>query len=88
MLSYLVDNALSFACATVLGNGIITTGLSVTYMAGARHGVLRARGKVTAHTGRLAVATVTVDEVAADGSTRACAAGQGTVAVTETSRRG
>ncbi len=88
VLAYLADNALTFACGSTLGNRIITTGLSITYVAGARDGVLRATGQVVASTGTIAVATVTVEEIAADGSTRTCAAGQGTATVTETSRRG
>jgi uncharacterized protein (TIGR00369 family) len=77
VLAYLVDNTLTFACGTVLGPGIVTGGLTVSYLAGARHGVLRATGTVTASDERRAVATVRIDEVAEDGSVRACAVGQG-----------
>jgi uncharacterized protein (TIGR00369 family) len=77
VLAYLVDNALTFACGMVLGPGIVTSGLTVSYLGGARDGVLRATATVTAYEGRRAVATVTVDEVAPDGSVRTCAVGQG-----------
>ncbi|MGB3699559.1 MAG: PaaI family thioesterase [Gordonia sp. (in: high G+C Gram-positive bacteria)] len=77
VLSYLVDNALTFACGSILGPDIVTRSLSVTYLEGARDGQLRATATVTAHTDRHAVATVTVDEVRRDGSTRTCAVGQG-----------
>lgn len=77
VLAYLVDNALTFACGTVLGPGIVSSGLTVNYLAGARDGVLRATGTVTAYDERHAVATVRIDEVAVDGSVRACAVGQG-----------
>lgn len=82
VLSYLVDNTLTFACGTVLGARIVTAGLTVSYLAAARDGVLRATATVTAHAGRRAVATVTVEEIAPDGTARTCAAGQGSAVAT------
>lgn len=81
VLAYLVDNAATFACGTVLGAGIITGGITATYLAAARDGMLRATATVTAHTARRAVATVTVDEVAPDGAVRSCTLGQGEAVV-------
>ncbi|MBM7368521.1 PaaI family thioesterase [Gordonia hydrophobica] len=75
--AYLVDNALTFACGTVLGTSIITSGLTVTYLAAAREGTLRATATVTAHDGRHAVATVVIECLGADGAARTCAVGQG-----------
>lgn len=82
VLAYLVDNTLTFACGTVLGGSILTTGMSVSYLAAAREGVLRATATVTGNTGRHAVATVIVDEVALDGTARTCAVGQGAAVAT------
>ncbi|WP_408896080.1 PaaI family thioesterase [Nocardioides sp. R1-1] len=45
VLAYLVDNALTFACGTVLGSQLVTGGLTVTYLAGARAGLLRATAR-------------------------------------------
>lgn len=82
VLAYLVDNTLTFACGTVLGTEIITGGLTVTYLASAREGTLRATAAVTAHHGRRAVANVTIDEIGPDGTVRTCAVGQGTAVST------
>ncbi len=82
VFAYLVDNALTFACGTVLGTRIITSGLTVTYLTSARRGTLRATATVTAHAARRAVATVIIEEVAPDGTVRACAAGQGSAVTT------
>lgn len=82
VLAYLVDNTLTFACGTVLGTSIVTGGLNVTYLAAAGNGVLRASGTVTACSDRRAVATVTIDEIAPDGTIRTCAVGQGNAVAT------
>ncbi|GED99010.1 PaaI family thioesterase [Gordonia crocea] len=86
VLAYLVDNTLTFACGSVLGTDILTGGLTVTYLAAARAGVLRATAEVTAHAGRRAVATVTVDEIAPDGTVTTCAAGQGSAVAAKSGR--
>ena len=78
VFAYLVDNALTFACASVLGPDVVTGGLTVTYLASARSGMLRATATPTGQHGRRAVATVTVEGIATDGTVRTCAVGQGT----------
>jgi acyl-coenzyme A thioesterase PaaI-like protein len=40
-LDRLVDNVLTFACGTVLGAQVLTSGLSVTYLAGPRRRTAR-----------------------------------------------
>nr|WP_246304841.1 PaaI family thioesterase [Nocardioides thalensis] len=77
VLAYCADNVLTFAAGTVLGPSIVTSGLSVTYLAAAREGTLRATAKVIAHDRRRAVASVVIDEIGADGSVRTCATAQG-----------
>jgi len=88
VLAYLVDNTLTFACGTVLGARIVTSGLTVSYLAPARGGMLRATGVVTAYDRTRAVATVTIDELAPDGSARTCAVGQGSAVTARSSGPG
>jgi uncharacterized protein (TIGR00369 family) len=82
VLAYLVDNALTFACGTVLGAGIITEGMSVTYSATARVGRLRATATVVEQGRSGASATVVIHNVMPDGTERQCAVGQGSAVVT------
>ena len=81
VLAYCVDNALTFAAGTVLGGDILTGGLTVTYLAAATDGVLRATGTVVASDARRAVVDVVVEVLAPDGSATTCAVGQGTAVV-------
>ncbi|QRY63263.1 PaaI family thioesterase [Gordonia sp. PDNC005] len=82
VVAYLVDNSLTFACGTVLGADIITRSVSVTYLAAARAGLLRATATVASHEPSAATATVVVHNVMPDGTERECAVGQGSAVVT------
>ncbi len=79
VLSYLADNVLTFACGTVLGPSVVTGGFSISYLQGARDGVLRANATVQHHNSRLAAATAEIVLHAPDGSERLCAIAQGSV---------
>lgn len=79
VLGYLADNALTFAAGTVLGPSVITAGLTVDYLQGARAGTLRATGTVVHHNARHAVCTVTVECQTHEGTTALCATATGRV---------
>ncbi len=81
VLAYSVDNALTFAAGTVLGPNIVTSGLTVHYLASARDGVLRASASVTAYDERRADVDVVVEEIAPGGGGRTCAIGKGSAVV-------
>lgn len=81
VLAYLVDNAVTFAAGGVLGTSVITSGVTVSYLRGARAGLLRATGIVAHHASGVAVARAEVVCVV-DGSERLVAVGQGTVVAT------
>lgn len=87
VLAFAVDNALTFAAGTVLGTGLLTSGLSIDYLRGARNGTLKATAEAVHHNGRHAVCTVVVEQITPDGSTRLCAIGRGTALVTDTTER-
>ncbi|PFX01836.1 hypothetical protein CJ469_03151 [Nocardia farcinica] len=55
VLSYLADNALTFAAGTVLGANVLTGGFSITYLRPAAGERLRAEARVTGSTRRQAV---------------------------------
>ena len=76
VLAYLIDNTLTFACGSVLGPNIVTNGMTMTYLTGARTGTLRATATVIAHDDRKAVASVLIEQLA-DGVATPCAVGQG-----------
>lgn len=81
VLAYLVDNAVTYAAAGVLGTSVITSGVTVSYLRGARDGVLHARASV-AHGGS-GVAVARAEVVCVDGAQeRLVAVGQGTVVAT------
>ena len=85
VLAYAADNALTFAAGTVLGTSIITNGFTINYLRPARNGLLRAEAQVAHNNERMAVCTVTIDEVSADGTTTRCAIAQGTASTTSRS---
>lgn len=85
VIAYAVDNALTFAAGTVLGTGLLTSGLSVDYLRGARDGTLKATAEAVHHNGRHAVCTVKVEQVTPDGAVHLCAIGRGTALVSSTS---
>jgi uncharacterized protein (TIGR00369 family) len=76
VLAYLADNAMTFAAGGLLGGIVLTSGVSVEYVAPARSGPLVARAVVEHATLRHVVCRVVVT---ADGAT--CAVGQGRVSV-------
>lgn len=55
---YAADNALTFAAGSVLGPSVVTAGLSIEYLRGARDGTLTARAVVLDHDARQAVCRV------------------------------
>lgn len=79
VLSYLADNALTYAAALGLGADIITSGFSIEYLAPADDGRELVADAVLVHSGRTkAVARCDISLVADDGSRRIVAAAQGT----------
>lgn len=83
VLSYAADNVLTFAAATVLGPSVITAGMTIDYLRGARAGTLRASAHVVHHTARHAVCQVDVVVTGPGGDERVCAVAQGTAIVTD-----
>jgi uncharacterized protein (TIGR00369 family) len=83
VLSYLADNTLTLAAATVVGLGVITSGFTIDYLRPATGAVLRADAQVV-RAGRTRV-VVRCDVTTVDGSgvRTLCAVAQGNVAVTE-----
>ena len=81
--AYLADNALTFAAGSVLGPSVLTAGVSVNYVAGARTGTLEARARVVHHDRRHAVCVVEIDVVDGERS-RLCAVAPGTIMATGT----
>jgi uncharacterized protein (TIGR00369 family) len=82
VLSYAADNVLTFAAGTVLGPGIVTSGLTIHYLRAAREGVLRATGTVAQCTGRQATCTATLETITSDGVITLCAIASGTAVAT------
>lgn len=82
MLAYLADNAMTFAAGAVLGAVVVTSGVSMEYVAPARTGPLVARAAVEHATMRHATCRVVIT---AAGAT--CAVGQGRVSVRESRDR-
>lgn len=82
VLAYGVDNALTFAAGSVLGPEILTSGISVRYLHGARDGVLRATARVDHHGRKQAICSVRVEVIDEDGGVLLCALGTGEARVT------
>ncbi len=82
VLAYLADNVLTFAAGSVLGSRVVTSGLTIHYLHGARGGTLRASASVTHHTARQAVCSVTIEAVDPDGDVHSSAIATGTVVST------
>jgi uncharacterized protein (TIGR00369 family) len=79
VLSYLVDNAITFAGGSVLGENVVTAEFKINYVRPARGQRLVATATVEGHGARLAVCRCEV--TAEDGARQTrCAVGQGTVA--------
>lgn len=80
LVSYLIDNAITFAGASVLGESVITVEYKVNYLRPAWGDRLVATATVESAGARLAVCRCDVAAVEGDKETR-CAVGQGTIAV-------
>ena len=82
VLSFLVDNAVTFAGGSVLGPAVLTQEIKVSYLSPGRGERLVARGSVIHSTRRQAVCRC--DVVAVEGGEeRLCATALGTVVATE-----
>ncbi len=79
VLSYAADNVLTFAGGSVLGASVVTGQMTINYLAGARNGVLRARGTVVHQDARQAVCTATLHMVGPREREKLCAIAQGTI---------
>lgn len=82
VLAYLADNAMTFAAGSVLGPVVLTSGVTVEYLAPARTGPLVAHAVVEHATLRYAACRVVVASV--DGT---CAVAQGRVSVRDSRDR-
>ncbi|MBA3826056.1 MAG: PaaI family thioesterase [Ktedonobacterales bacterium] len=81
VLSYLADNALTFAGGTVLGASVLTAEYKINYVRAARGERLIARATVIAATARQAVCRCDVF-IVSNGSETLCATAQGTIVKT------
>ena len=82
VLSYLADNALTFAGGSVLGENVVTAEFKINYLRPAKGPVLFARAQCIHRGSRMAVCLAEVFE---EGETRRLVAvGQGTIARTGT----
>lgn len=80
VVSYLIDNAITFAGGSVLGERVVTVEYKVNYLRPAKGERLIATVTVESSGTRLAVCRCEVVSIDAGGETR-CAVGQGTIAV-------
>ena len=86
VVSYLADNALTFAGGTALGAGVVTSEYKINYVRPALGVRLVARASVL-HAGRSqAVCRCEVYAVNAEGAHKLCAVAQGTIALMGTSQ--
>ncbi|TQJ85915.1 PaaI family thioesterase [Streptomyces sp. SLBN-31] len=83
VLSYLADNTLTLAAATVVGPGVITSGFTIDYLRPATGDVLRADAQVVRAGRTRVVCRCDVTAVNGAGVRTLCAVAQGNVAVTE-----
>ena len=82
VVSYLVDNALTFAGGTVLGLSVLTSEYKINYLKPARGSTLVARASVISAGRRQAVCRCDVFAAGADGDETLCATAQGTIVST------
>ncbi len=80
VLSYLIDNAITFAGGSVLGEKVVTAEYKVNYISPARGERLEAVAVAESSGGRFSVCSCELFSVAAGKKTR-CALGQGTIAL-------
>lgn len=79
VVSYLADNALTFAGGTVLGLRVLTQEYKINYLKPARGRMLVARASVVHAGRRQAVCRCDVFAAGADGNETLCATAQGTI---------
>ena len=79
VISYLADNALTFAGGTVLGLTVLTSEYKINYLKPARGRSLVARASVVHAGRRQAVCRCDVFAAGADGKETFCATAQGTI---------
>jgi len=80
VLSYLADNALTFAGGTKLGVAVLTAEYKINYLRPAVGSKLIARATVVYAGKTMATCRCDVFSVAADGTEKVCATAQGTIA--------
>lgn len=80
IVSYLIDNAITFAGGSVLGGNVVTAEFKVNYLRPARGERLTATATVEGSGARLAVCRCEVWATEGDKQSR-CAVGQGTIAL-------
>jgi uncharacterized protein (TIGR00369 family) len=79
IVAYAADCALAFAGGAALGPDVVTSGLTIDYLAAARGTTLRAHGTVMRAAGRRAACRCDVYAVAGDGTQTLVAVAQGTI---------
>jgi uncharacterized protein (TIGR00369 family) len=79
IVAYAADTAITFAGGAALGPDVVTSGLTIDYLAPARGRTLRATGTVLRAEGRRAACRCELHTVADDGSTILVAVAQGTI---------
>jgi uncharacterized protein (TIGR00369 family) len=77
VVSYLVDNAITFAAGAVLGPDVVTGGFTVDYLRPTTGGLLQARATVVRAGARQVVLCCTVHDTDLDDPGSLCAIGQG-----------
>jgi uncharacterized protein (TIGR00369 family) len=82
VIAYALDNAVTFAAATVLGPTVLTSGIAVTYLRPARTSI-EATATVVGSTRKQAVVRCEVTSIDSNGSRLLVASGQGTVSISE-----
>ncbi len=87
VLSYLADNALTFAGGSLYGDGL-TLEFKINYTKAAKGDTLVARARVESSGRQAAVCRCDLFSVAKDGSETLCAVAQGTIMAPATTRTG
>ncbi|GAB2827273.1 PaaI family thioesterase [Actinocorallia aurea] len=81
LLSYLADNALTFAAGAEVGGNVLTSGFTIDYLRPAVTGTLRAEGRVV-RAGRTRIVTrCEIFTLPPDSTPALCAVAQGDIAV-------
>ncbi|UVS77380.1 PaaI family thioesterase [Actinokineospora sp. UTMC 2448] len=81
VLSYLADNALTFAAGAAAGANLVTSGLSIDYLRPATGRTLRAHARVVRAGRTRVVCRCDISTVDDAGTETLCAVAQGTIAV-------